>query len=101
MFTGLSNPVSERNQEGIRPVLNTDSDPEFGSFTTCNDGLFALLRLFLCSYNLKLMIKEGWLQDCPVGISSRWSGYLADVKRPDPTGSSLATIRLHDIKMIS
>ena len=74
MFTGRSNPVSERNQEGIRPVLITDSNPEFGNFTTCNDRLFALLMLFLRSYNLKLMIKEGWLQDCPVGMSSRSYG---------------------------
>jgi len=59
MFAGLSSPVLQRNQEGVRPVLSTDSNPELGNFTTCNDLLFALLTLFLRSYNLKLMIKEG------------------------------------------
>ncbi|HEX6567153.1 MAG TPA: hypothetical protein VF020_22880 [Chthoniobacterales bacterium] len=47
------------------------------------------------------MIKEGWLQDCRVGMSSRSSGYLVDVMRPDPTDSPLAEIYLHDIEMIS
>jgi hypothetical protein len=59
MFAGLPSPVLERNQEGLRPILNTDSNPEFGNFTTCNDRLFALLTPVDGSYNRKLTIKEG------------------------------------------
>jgi hypothetical protein len=64
MFAGLPGPVLERNQEGFRPVLSTDSNPEFGNFTTSNDRLFALLMPVEGTYNRKLVIKEGPLQDC-------------------------------------